>query len=129
MKNDCKLFSRPFIVSQYRDGELKDFFSHENQPYPPALSLNGLMRNIITALTELVPGVCTTSEMQPSDFDLKIFDGTALVHMLPLGPSKTFQVDTKTLFLFIRIHIHYFLYVFCTGVCRYPTIHSENVFQ
>lgn len=34
LKNDCCLFSRLFIASQMRDGDLDDFFAHENQACP-----------------------------------------------------------------------------------------------
>src|SRR5258705_211112 len=38
LKNDCTLFSRLFIASQIRNGDLDEFFRHENQAYPPSLS-------------------------------------------------------------------------------------------
>ena len=44
LKNDCSLFSRLFIASQMRDGDLDDFFAHENQACPPVLSQMGEMR-------------------------------------------------------------------------------------
>ena len=30
LKSDCNLFSQLYIASQFRDGDLEDFFSHEN---------------------------------------------------------------------------------------------------
>ena len=36
LRNDCSLFSRLFIASQVRNGNLDEFFEH--QAYPPALS-------------------------------------------------------------------------------------------
>ena len=44
LKSDCNLFSRLYISSQFRDGDLEDFFSHENQPWPPALAEHGKLR-------------------------------------------------------------------------------------
>lgn len=44
LRNDCSLFSRLFIACQTRKGNLPEFFRHENQPVPPALSKNGEMR-------------------------------------------------------------------------------------
>jgi len=35
LKNDYSLFSKLFITSQIRKGNLDDFFAHENQAYPP----------------------------------------------------------------------------------------------
>lgn len=44
LKSDCNLFSHLYIASKFRDGNLQDFFSHENQPWPPALSEHGKLR-------------------------------------------------------------------------------------
>jgi hypothetical protein len=41
MKSDCSLFSRLFIACQTRNGDLDDFFKHENQGCPPSLSDEG----------------------------------------------------------------------------------------
>ena len=38
LKCDCGLFSRLYISCQTRDGDMDNFFSHENQAAPPALS-------------------------------------------------------------------------------------------
>ena len=39
-RNDCSLFSRLYIASQVRNGNLDEFFEHENQAYAPALTQN-----------------------------------------------------------------------------------------
>ena len=44
MKNDCSLFARLCISNQTRDGDLDEFFKHENQRCPPALSHLGKLR-------------------------------------------------------------------------------------
>ena len=36
VKSDCSLFSRLYIACQTRDGDLDQFFCHENQAAPPA---------------------------------------------------------------------------------------------
>ncbi|KAG0726527.1 hypothetical protein GWK47_036344 [Chionoecetes opilio] len=36
LKDDVALFSRLYIVTQHRDGDLDTFFKHENHPYPPS---------------------------------------------------------------------------------------------
>ena len=41
LKSDCGLFSRLYISCQTRDGDIDNFFSHENQAAPPALSTGG----------------------------------------------------------------------------------------
>ena len=38
LKSDVGLFARLYIGCQNRDGNLEDFFHHENQAYPPLLS-------------------------------------------------------------------------------------------
>ena len=38
LKNDVNLFSRLYIECQNRDGNLKEFFQHENQTCLPALA-------------------------------------------------------------------------------------------
>lgn len=45
LKNDLNLFSRSFIVSVTRNMDLDQFFAHENQDYPPSLSLGGKVRS------------------------------------------------------------------------------------
>ena len=59
LKNDCSLFSRLFIASQIRDGDLDEFFAHEKQACPPALSHMGKMRvgtksDLVGCLEDLV---------------------------------------------------------------------------
>ena len=41
LKSDCNLFSRLYIASNFRDGNLEEFFSHENHHWPPSLSEHG----------------------------------------------------------------------------------------
>ena len=44
LKEDCALFSRLYIACQSRDGNLKEFFKYEYQPWPPSLSQMGNLR-------------------------------------------------------------------------------------
>ena len=43
-KNDRELFARLYIGCPTRDGNLEEFFCHENQACPPALSDGGRLR-------------------------------------------------------------------------------------
>ncbi len=73
LKSDCNLFSHLYIASQYRDGDLDDFFSHENHPWPPSLSDHGRLRlpnKKADLLNHLDPADL------PSSFHAKVFDGT-----------------------------------------------------
>ena len=44
LQSDCSLFSRLFIGSQIRNGNLDEFFEYENQACPPSLSQMGKLR-------------------------------------------------------------------------------------
>ena len=60
LQKDCALFSRLFIASQMRDGDIDDVFAHENQTCPPALSQMGKMRmgkktDLVGCLEDMIP--------------------------------------------------------------------------
>ena len=82
LKSDCNLFGQLYIASQFRDGDLQDFFTHENQPWPPSLSEHGKLR-LPTKISDLLKciGIQSTTEPRPS-FDVMVFDGSAIVHAL-----------------------------------------------
>ena len=44
LKSDCNLFSRLYAASQFRDVNLNDYFSNENQPCSPSLSARGKLK-------------------------------------------------------------------------------------
>ena len=68
LKNDCSLFSRLYISCQSRNGNLDEFFKHENQAWPPALSKLGQLRSetkahLISCLQAQKPAsTCSSSE-------------------------------------------------------------------
>ena len=43
LKSDCNLFARLYIGCQTREGNLQEFFKHENHAGPPSLSCAGKM--------------------------------------------------------------------------------------
>ena len=82
LKKSCQLFSKLYIACQVREGNLDNFFRHENQSYPPSISKNGDIRSgtksdLITCLEEVYS--CTT---EPPNVDGMILDGAAIVNML-----------------------------------------------
>ena len=90
LRNDCSLFSRLFIASQVRNGNLDEFFEHETQAYPPPLSQNRKLRNGLTSdpvgcLEDLV-----TSQEKTNSPEVQaiIQDGPAIVNMLRPGYAK-----------------------------------------
>ena len=105
LKNDCSLFSRLYISCQTRDGDLDEFFSHENQACPPSLSNMGKLRlgtksDIVSCLERLVPSN-DSSENVADMPTVKAFilDGAAMLNMLKPGTSLTFAVYAAEVFL------------------------------
>ena len=101
LKNDCVLFSRLYIASQVRNGNSDEFFEHENQAFPPALSQNGKIRSgtksdIVKCLEDLVTSKEKTGK---PDVDVIILDGSAIVNMLRPGYAKTFSDCAMQVFL------------------------------
>lgn len=77
LKSDVNLFSRCFIVSVARNLDLDQFFSHENQSFPPSLSLNGEMRTgdksqLVLILEKLIAGKTTGKRSRLLKFSSQI---------------------------------------------------------
>lgn len=85
LRNDVSLFGRLYIANQQRDGDPAVFFSHENQLYPPALTVNGKIHH--GTKSDLLKCFDTSYDGDaPKSFHSKIFDGAALIHGLsPAG--------------------------------------------
>ena len=99
LKSDCKLFSHSYIASKFRDGDLEDFFAHENQPWPLSLSDHGKLR-LPTKKSDLLSllDIDPTPQEPPSYFHAKIVDGPAIVHILPCKLISTFKKITAKVF-------------------------------
>ena len=85
---------------QSRESDLREFFSHEVQSFPPSLSEFGSLR-LPTAKSDLLsclPG-CSEQLNPPSHFDYKILDGTVIVHSLPTTGVVTFDGYADTIFI------------------------------
>ena len=96
LKNDCSLFSRLFIASQTRDGDLDDLVAHESQACPPALSNLGEVEDETRNKSELV--VCLEDLIPPREnaaasppVEVKTLDGAAIVNMVAPGNANTFS--------------------------------------
>ncbi len=94
LKSDCGLFSRLYISCQTRDGDMDNFFSHENQAAPPALSTGGKLQFGVKA--DLLR--CLESDLLEESMsngapitDATILDGAVVVQMLNPSASRTFQ--------------------------------------
>ena len=93
LKNDCSLFSRLYVASQVRGGNLDDFFEHENHAYPPALSQNGKLRlgtksDLVRCLEDLV---ASQEDATNPNVQVIILDGSVIVNMLRPASAKTFS--------------------------------------
>lgn len=105
LTSDRFLFSRLYIASQQRDGDLEEFFMHENQPYPPSLSEFGSLRfgkksDLLACINKV------SSAPHPQSCDVKVFDGAALVHALPTSSVSTFDEYANIIFIpFLHSHL------------------------
>ena len=97
LKSDCNLFSRLYISCQVRDGNLQEFFKHENQPTPPSLASMGKLR--VGQKSEFLPCFGQHTVPESPEVDMKVLDGAAVVNMLPPKLCKTFDDYAKTVFL------------------------------
>ena len=91
VKNDHELFSHLYIGCQTSDGNLQEFFRHENQECPPALSdggnlFTGTKSDLITCLEEV-----SDAKTETPVTTCIVLDGAAIVKMLKLVASKTFE--------------------------------------
>ena len=87
LKSDYNLFARLYIACQAREGNLQEFFRHENHGSPPSLSCAGKMRS--GQKSELVQLLEASTTVECPDVDV----------MLPPGKSKTFKDYATSVFL------------------------------
>lgn len=102
LKSDVSLFSRLYIACQSRNGNLDEFFCHENQPCPPSLSQNGKLRLVNKAdLLHCLENCLELDDYQApsSHFDVIILDGAAVVNFLKPHAAKTFDDYALKVFL------------------------------
>jgi len=81
VKSDRELFARLYIGCQTRDGNLEEFFHHENQPCPLALSdggnlFTGTTNDLITCLEEV-----SDAKTETPVTTCIVLDGAAIVQM------------------------------------------------
>ena len=102
-----------YISCQTREGDLDEFFAHENQACPSSISNMGKLRlgtksDIVSCLEQLVstPEVAgTDGQSRPSladdtpIVDAVILDGAAIVNMLKPGDARTFSDYASQVFL------------------------------
>ena len=108
LKSDVHLFSRLYIACQTREGNLDDFFSHENQPFPPSLSEAGKLRSgtksdLLQCFEDIAP-----ARTQAPEVTCIILDGAVIAQMLRPGTANTFGEYAKEVFIpFVLSHYKY----------------------
>ena len=100
LKSDVGLFSRLYIGCQTRDGNLEEFFRHENQAFPPALSDGGnLYLGSKSDLLICLEDLCDTETEAPMATTGVIVDGAAIVQMLKPAAAKNFAEYVSEIFI------------------------------
>ena len=92
LKSDCNLFSRLFVASQFRDGNLNDYFSYNNQQCPPSLLARGKLKlgtksDIVRCLED---APAKQDDITPS-VDVVMLDGPAVLCVLKPVASGTLR--------------------------------------
>lgn len=100
LKSDVQLFSRLYIACQARNGDLEEFFGHENQRFPPSISQHGLIRfgtklDLLSCLEDISS---TSRDIDQLHVDTIIVDGAVVVQMIRPGCCRNFQEYAQKLF-------------------------------
>jgi len=99
LQNNVALFSQLYISMQSREGDLKEFFAHEIQSFPPSLSdlgklyLPGSKSEILNCIDQ--PEVSDPPVM----YDCTVLDGAVIVHILPTKSVSTFNEYAEQIFI------------------------------
>ena len=99
LRNDVALFSRPYIGCQARDGNLEEFFGHENQACPPALSDGESLR--LGTKSDLLKcfEVFSSAQSEVPDTTCLVLDGAVIVQMLKPAVAKNFDDYAQDVFI------------------------------
>ena len=86
LKQDCQLYSNLYAACQNPEGDLEEFFAHENHAYPPSLSIYGEMRSSDKSDTlKIFENLVVASSVKP-DFTAEVLDSaTAVQVVVPKG--------------------------------------------
>ena len=91
-KKDRDLFMRIYVACPTKGGDLDQFFSHEIQAVPPALSCGGKQRIRTKAdLLHCFESCVASKPLSTPEVDAIILDGAVVVHMLHPGTTKHFK--------------------------------------
>lgn len=100
LKAEANLFARLYVACQSRDGDIDEFFRHENHAYPPALSSYGQIRQGKKAdLMSCLEQSCQPQGQSRPLTDVTVLDGAAVVNFLLPGANKSFGDYATNVFL------------------------------
>ena len=99
LRNDVALFRRPYIGCQMMDGNLEEFFRHENQACPPALSDGESLR--LGTKSDLLKWFEEFSRAQSEvpDTTCLVLDYSVLVQMLKPAVANNFDDYAQDVFI------------------------------
>ena len=99
LKCDVQLFSRLYISCQTRDGNVDEFFQHENQACPPSLSTAGKLHlGSKSDMIDCLENISEAQSISPTT-TMVVIDRAALVQMLKPGASKNFKDYAHQVFI------------------------------
>lgn len=93
LKQNVEIFSKMYIATLNRNGDVDEFFRFENQQFPPSLSDSGQLRgnkksDLLVSLEKLNHSI----GVHPTNCSAIILDGGTLIHLLkPKESAKTFD--------------------------------------
>ena len=110
------------------DGNIDEFFEHENQACPPSLSHMGKLRtgtksDLLGCLEDLVlsQGNSPSTRVQVS-----IIDVAAIVNMLRPGAARKFSDYVNQVFILSQLQRSFSAYVLLPGnLCQFLTLASR----
>ena len=91
LSSDCRLYSNLYIASQAREGDLDQFFRHENHVFPVSISeyVKLSAAKDKPELTQLLHKVFEP-QYEELNVEMKVIDGAAFVNIYRPRTSKTF---------------------------------------
>ena len=99
LKDDCALFSRLYIACQSREGNLQEFFKHENHPWPPSLAQASRLREGHKSDLVKCMEKASASTAESPQVDVAILDGAVVIQMASPGAARTFQEYSDNVFV------------------------------
>jgi len=83
---------------QHRNSDMSTFFNHKNHPFPPSLANGGNLH--LGKKSDLLTVLVQDTHSDPPEFvDVKLLDGAAVVHLLPVKAAKTFDKYVDQIFV------------------------------